>query len=78
MSGNARLPAKRVKSRETREGWPLLTVKTELNGDSKRTNDRGLPWLVPWTCCRAGTIDPALAALVTSQPSTKNYFPSLY
>ncbi len=27
--------------RETREGWPLLTVKTEVYGDSKRTNDRG-------------------------------------
>ncbi len=30
---------------ETREGWPLLTVKTEVNGDSKRTNERG-PFLV--------------------------------
>ncbi len=28
-------------TRETREGWPLLTVDTEVNGDSKRTNDRG-------------------------------------
>jgi|688.fasta_scaffold460044_2 hypothetical protein len=27
--------------RETREGWPLLTVKTEANGDSKSTNERG-------------------------------------
>jgi hypothetical protein len=27
--------------RETREGWPLLTVETEVNGDSKRTNKRG-------------------------------------
>ena len=26
-------------SRETREGWPLLTVEIEVNGDSKRTND---------------------------------------
>ncbi len=34
--------------RETREGWPLLTVETEVNGDSKSTNERGLPWLV---CC---------------------------
>jgi hypothetical protein len=27
------------------EGWPLLTVETEVNGDSKRTNERG-PFLV--------------------------------
>jgi hypothetical protein len=33
------------KDRETREGWPLLTVETELNGDSKRTNERD-PFLV--------------------------------
>jgi hypothetical protein len=26
---------------ETREGWPLLTVETEVNGDSTRTNERG-------------------------------------
>jgi hypothetical protein len=43
--------------RETREGWPLLTVETEANGDS--------PWLVCWAC-HAGTRDfcSALAALV--------------
>jgi hypothetical protein len=29
-------------NRETsREGWPLLTVETEVNGDSKKTNLRG-------------------------------------
>ncbi len=33
--------------RETREGWPLLTFETELNGDSKSTNERG-PSLVGW------------------------------
>ncbi len=26
--------------RETRKGWPLLTVETETNGDSKSTNER--------------------------------------
>jgi hypothetical protein len=31
--------------RETREGWPLLTVDSEVNGDIKRTNERG-PFLV--------------------------------
>ncbi len=28
-------------SRETKEGRPLLPDETEVNGDSKRTNDRG-------------------------------------
>jgi hypothetical protein len=28
-------------SRETREGRPLLTVETEVKGDSKSTNERG-------------------------------------
>ncbi len=52
--------------RETREGLPLLTVETEVNGDSKKTNDRGPHRMACWTC-RAGTIDfsPALAALVS-------------
>jgi hypothetical protein len=42
-----------IKPRETREGWPLLTVETELNGDSC------------CVCC-SGTRDfcSALAALV--------------
>jgi hypothetical protein len=26
---------------EARKGWPLLTVETEINGDSKSTNERG-------------------------------------
>jgi hypothetical protein len=30
-----------VRNRKTREGWPRLTVETEVNGDSKRTNERG-------------------------------------
>jgi hypothetical protein len=43
-------------TRETRKGWPLLTVETEVSGNSKRTNLRGvLPWLLRWTR-RAGTI----------------------
>jgi hypothetical protein len=32
-------------SRETREGWPLLTVETEVNGDSKSTIEMD-PFLV--------------------------------
>ncbi len=27
--------------RETKEGWPLLTLETKVNGSSKRTNERG-------------------------------------
>ncbi len=30
-----------VNSRKTREGWPLLTVETEVNGNSVSTNERG-------------------------------------
>jgi len=52
-----------VPARETREGWPLLTVETAVNGGSKITNKMG-PSLVCWAC-RAGTRDfcSALAAL---------------
>ncbi len=54
----------RDRTRETREGWPLLTVEAQVNGDSMGTNERG-PSLVRWAC-RAGTRDfcSALAALV--------------
>jgi hypothetical protein len=53
-----------VSLRETtveRNGLHLLTVETEVNEDSKRTNKEVLPWLVRWAR-RAGTIDfsPAL------------------
>ncbi len=54
-----------VASIETRNAWPLLTVETEVNGDSKSTNESGL-WLVRWAC-RAGTRDfcSVLEALVS-------------
>jgi hypothetical protein len=32
-------------TREIGDGWPLLTVETVVNGNSKRTNERG-PFLV--------------------------------
>jgi hypothetical protein len=35
-------------SRETREGWPLLTVETEVNGDSRSTNERGASIVPGW------------------------------
>jgi hypothetical protein len=31
----------RLTTRETREGWPVLTVETEVNRDSKSANERG-------------------------------------
>jgi hypothetical protein len=34
------IPFAMVTSQREREGWPLLTVETEVNGDSKSTNDR--------------------------------------
>ncbi len=30
-----------MRHRETRECWPLLSVETEVNGDSKGTTERG-------------------------------------
>jgi hypothetical protein len=50
--------------RETREGSPLLTVESDVNGGSKSTNEMVHPWLVRWAC-RASTRDfcSALAAL---------------
>jgi hypothetical protein len=38
----------RVKARETREGWVVLVVETEVNRDSKSTNERGSSFLVRW------------------------------
>ncbi len=59
---------------ETIEGWPLLTVETEVNGDSKRTNVRG-PSLVGslGMLCRYKIFLFCLDC--SSQPSTKYYFP---
>jgi hypothetical protein len=39
-----------LQTRETREGWPLLTVETEANRDSWSTYERVLPWLVRLAC----------------------------
>jgi len=49
--------------RKTKEVWPLPTVDTEANGDSRSTCERG-PFY--WLVHRAGARDfgPALAALV--------------
>jgi hypothetical protein len=49
--------------RETREGWLLLTVETEVNGDSKSTNQRG-PFIGRFLSCLG----------CSSQPSIQNIF----
>ncbi len=75
-----------LRTRDTREGWPLLMFETELRQigtQGVRTYERGpppLPWLVRWPRC-AGTRDifPALTTLVGPVQnifSTIHYFPS--
>ncbi len=61
------------KTRETREGWPLLTLETEANGDSKRTNERD-PFLVGSLClsCRCKFL---FCLGCSSRPSTKYFVP---
>jgi hypothetical protein len=61
--------------RDYREGWPLLTVETEVNGDSKNTKIQMkgvLSWLVCWACC-AGTRD-FCSALATLVGPVRNFF----
>ncbi len=60
-------------TRETTEGWPLPTVETEVNGDSKSTNERG-PFLVGSLGCRAGTRDFCHSVAAPVGP-VQNIFP---
>jgi hypothetical protein len=57
-----------------RDGWPLLTVETEVNGASKSTNERG-PFLVSLfgSSCRYKRLVSCLGC--SGQPSTKYFFP---
>ncbi len=60
---------------ETREGWPLLTAETEVNGDSKNTNERGfslVAWFVVLVSPEKRFFCSALAALVGP---VQNFFP---
>ncbi len=60
--------------KETREGWPLLTIETKGNGDSKSTNQRG-PSLVGslgLSCRRYKRFLFCLGCY--SLPSTKYFF----
>jgi hypothetical protein len=63
-----------VLPRETREGWPLLTIETEVNGDSKSTNERGT-FLVGSLAllCRCKRFLSCFGC--SSRPSTKYFFP---
>jgi hypothetical protein len=60
-------------TRETREGWPLLTIESEANGDLWSANERG-PSLAGrlGSSCWYKRFYPALAALVST---VKNIFP---
>jgi len=55
-----------VTARETREGWPLLSVETEANRDSSSTYERGSFLGLVRRAFRAGAKDfrPALATPV--------------
>ncbi len=64
MPGSLSLNVSLVATRETREGWSLLTVETEANGDSSSTFERS-PSLVGCWACRAGTIDFLLPWLLS-------------
>ncbi len=64
--------------RETREVWPLLTVNTEVNGNSKRTNEKGifLGWFIGLVVPVQEILVSALAALVG--PVQNIFFSSSY
>jgi hypothetical protein len=63
-----------VRPRETREGWPLLTIETEKNGDSQSTNQRGSSLVGSLSLsCRYRRFFLFLDC--SSQPSIKYFFP---
>jgi hypothetical protein len=64
-----------VVCRENIDGWPLLTDRTEANGDSKSTKERG-PSLVGLlgSLCRYKRFLCSLGC--SSRPGTKYFFPS--
>jgi hypothetical protein len=64
-------------SREAREGWPLPTVETEVNGDSKSTNERGPSYRLVRCTCRAGKRDYCVPWLLWSA-QYKMFFSSPY
>jgi hypothetical protein len=63
--------------RESREGWLLLSAETEVNGDSKSTNERG-PFLVVYLGLSVRYKRFLFRLGCSSQPSTKNFFLTIY
>jgi hypothetical protein len=62
-------------TRENREGWPLLTLETETNGNTKSTNER-VPSLVGSLGSSYNRYKSLLSCLgFSSWPSTKYFFP---
>ncbi len=64
----------RVRPKETREGWPLLTVETEVNGDSWSIYERG-PSLVGSLGLSFRYKRFLFCLGSSSRPSTKHIFP---
>jgi hypothetical protein len=59
---------------EDREGWPLLSVETEVNGESKSTNERGPSWVGSLGfSCRYKRLLSCLGC--SRRPSTRYFFP---
>ncbi len=55
-----------MSNRETREGWALLTVETEVNRDTKSTNERSLSLVaLLGLSCRYNRFLYCLAALIS-------------
>ncbi len=63
--------------RETREGWLLLTLETEVSGNSKSTKERGFPLLVHWAC-HAGTKDFCFVLATLVGPAENIFFLTVY
>jgi hypothetical protein len=66
--------------RENREGWPLLTVENEVNGDSKSTNERGsfLGWfarlVLPVQMVFCSALDALVGTVQNNFLLTVHYF----
>ncbi len=63
-----------VNARETREGWLLLTVETEVNGDSKSTKEKRGPSLVGSYGLSCWYKRFLFRLGCSSRPSTKYFF----
>ncbi len=64
----------RLEQRDYKEGWPLLTVETAMNGDSTSTNDRG-PSLVGSLGLLCWLKRFLFSLGCSSRPSKKYFFP---